>query len=401
MKGKTIQGRITTVLAASLVLVGLIGGLALYYLAELSRNIGQVIRKDVLVVRGAEKVKGTFLDLQRAERLYWDSLGRSEPVLQDIQKDLDGFREALDEHLQLATAPENRQVLTQLSDLFEKYRTVLREASGGQEPEQIRAEEKKAAALGQEMGELIDGALSLRYLELDRHQADIQVLIANANRNMLLFLLLSVGGGVLLVSLAPSRVTAPFKKFIAAINQVEELKFDTRLPETGYREIAQVGRSINRLVDRIRTFDELKQKKIQFEARKQRVLANMVDLGVMLLTVEGEILFMNAQLAKTLNLGSEAYQYKNFRLVSLPEEIKDMVQDVLKKKQRMDSRMMILVYREKAEKEGKAVECNVDAGLVRDDEGAIANVVITFEDISSPGGQSVFKRITIVEQELI
>lgn len=389
------------VLIAALVLLGLVGALSLYYFSEVSHSIGHILRRDITVLRNGEKLKGILEDTRRLEKLYFEGIRRSgEPV--DIGVNIDDLQSESEEQLELAVMPHNREYLQQLLDLVKKYRETVKEAAKEDLPvDRVVAMEKTAQQLTQQMEDLVVEFLTRRYQEMDRHHEEIEILVTNANRNMLLFLFLCVVGGLVLVWLAPSRVAEPFQKFIRAIREVEELKFDTKLPEIGYEEVAQVSRSINRLIDRVRVFDELKQKKILFEARKQRVLANMVDLGVMMLTLNGEILFMNSQLAKILKLKTESYRYKNFRLVALPEELKDMVEDILKKKQRVDSRMLILMYREKGDKEEKAVECNMDASLVRNEEGEIENIIITFEDISNPIGQSVFKRISIREQELL
>lgn len=288
---RPIQSRITTVLIVSILLIAVMGVLSLYYFSQISGDIDQIIKSDIIAERSAQKMEGMFLDLK--------------------------------------------------------------------------------------------------------------MLIANAHRNMLLVLFICLAGGLILVFLAPRRVTAPFRRYIDAVKEVEELKFDTKLPIKGDDEVAELGTSINNLIDRFCTFDEMKQKRIQFEKSKQRVLANMLDQGVMMIAIEGDILFLNAQLAKILDLDTESYQGKDHHVVSIPEELKEMIAEVLKKKEKIDSRMMIFHYKEKGEKEKKAVEVLVDAGLVRNFKGLVVNIIITFEDITNPPGSSVFKRISITEQALV
>lgn len=401
---KTIQNRITLVLVAAIALIALIGILSLYYFSQISTDIDQIIKSDIMATRSAEKVKGLVLDLRNSQKVYFEAVKSGEVPI-DIERQIDDFETALEEHQKSFLIPENQERLGKIIQSSKEYRALVQSIKP-EETEikisEVRTIEKKTLKISDEMRNLIKELLTTRYRQLEEHQADIEVLTSKAHRNMLLFLFICAAGGILLVIIAPTRVTAPFKKYIDAINEVEDLKFETKLPVKGSDEVALLGKSINRLVDRFRTFDEIKRKRIRFERSKQRVLANMLDLGVMMLAIEGDVLFMNAQLAKILNLNTEEFQGKDFKKVNiLPEELKEMISEVLKKKERVDSRMMILNYQNKNEKEKNAVEVLVDVGLVRNYQGNVVNLVITFEDITNPAGQSVFKRISIIEQELI
>lgn len=399
---KTIQSRITLVLIAAIALIALIGGLSLYYFTQISTDIDQIIKGDIRAERSAEKIKGLILDLRNAQKIYFEAVKIGEEPI-DIERQLEDFEKALQEH-QTFLLPENTERHNKISQLTTEYRDLLQSIQPdetGTNAIKIRSAEKKMLKISKEMRSLISELLSTRYDALEEHQGDIRVLISKAHRNMLLLFGICAFGGLFLIILAPTRVTAPFKRYISAINEVEDLKFETQLPVTGHDEVAQLGKSINRLIHRFSTFDEIKRKRIRFEKSKQRVLANMLDLGVMMMAIEGEVLFMNAQLAKILNLNTEEYQGKDYKKVSIPEELKEMISEVLKKKERLDSRMMILNYVNKNGKEKIAVEVLVDVGLVRNYQGNVVNLAITFEDITNPPGQSVFKRISIIDQELI
>ena len=141
----------------------------------------------------------------------------------------------------------------------------------------------------------------------------------------------------------------------------------------------------------------MKRKKIQFEKRKMQVLSDIINLGVVTLSIEGEVLFLNAQMAKFLNLDTESFQKKDFHFVRLPEEIKEVFEAALQKKEKFDNRMVILTYQkqdENGEAHDEAVELLVDAGMIRNYVGDVANIIMTFEDISDKPQESIFKRIS-------
>ena len=65
---------------------------------------------------------------------------------------------------------------------------------------------------------------------------------------------------------------------------------------------------------------------------------------------------------------------------------------------------MILNYIDKKEpnrESNSAIEVLVDVGLVRNYQGTVVNIIITFEDITNPDADSVFKRISFKEQDLV
>lgn len=405
-KNNSIQSRISLVLLLAFLLIALIGGFSLVYFTQISGFLDRTVKSDILADRYAREIKETILDLRIAQKLYLESL-KSKSERFDIQRTLDRLEKDLLKNQKVAFTEVNKQRIIELIGLKKTMTDeIIRIEDILDDPEaketiNFKEFDKRFSANILKTQEIALLVATDRHKRLEQHQNEIEVLTENAYRNMLLFIFVCLGGSLALLILAPKRVTAPINRYISAIAEVEDLKFDTRLPISSEDEVATLGKSINSLIDRFRTFDEIKIKRIQFEKSKQRVMANMLDLGVMMLAIEGNILFLNAQLANLLDFESEDYQGKDYHDVDFPDELKEMISEVLKTREKIDSRMMIFYYNKKGQDDKQAVEVLVDVGLVRNYQGDVVNLIITFDDITNPSGESVFKRISFAEQHLI
>lgn len=398
---KKIERRITLLLVISLCFVVLVGTVSIFYFSTLSKDIDQIIKTDIIIERSAEKMRVALLDLKRIERVFLEALHQGElPV--EVEEAINRFEESIKTHQNLSLLSENTTRLKELDALIAEYSKEISRLQNKANPSShsIEITEKKLLLITNKMHALINEILEIRYDTLSQRQEKMDWVISNAKRNMLFLVVFVLGGGTLLIILAPRRVTAPFRKYIAAIHEIEDLKFGIRLPIKGDDEVAQLGKAMNHLIEKLTTFDEIKEKRIRFDKNKQRVLMNMIDQGVMIISKEGDILSMNSQLTNFLNLDSAHYEEQDYHMVDLPEELKEMIKEALKSKEKVNSRMMILNHTNSENDQEFAIEVLVDIGLVRNYKGDVVNLIFTIEDISHPRGASVFKRISLGEEKL-
>lgn len=401
---KTIQSRITLVLVIAMLMIGIIGGLALYSFNRTSEDINQLIKNDIRTEVSAERIFNQILQMEQLQNLILAN-PKKNPTnsFRPLERLSERILANIEKHANLKLVKQNQERTLKLKEIILDYKKqidpfVSLKASEIENPNYAQLKEELDLTINQAKN-LAHRISEIGRERLRKHEKQTETFISKANRNMLFFLFAFFISGVLLVFIAPRKVTAPFRRYIYALKEVEELNFDTRLPITSRDEVGQLGVVINRLLERFHKLDIIKQKRIQFEKNKQRVLANMLDLGVMLLAKEGDILSMNAQLAKILDLKTEEYQGKHFQKIELPEEVKETINEVLTNKERFDSRMMLLNYRANEKKE--TLEVLVDVGLVRNYQGKVVNFIITFDDITNSPGESVFRRISLTEQKLV
>src|SRR5690606_35888478 len=115
--------------------------------------------------------------------------------------------------------------------------------------------------------------LNDRYKELESHQEQINRLSSDAQRNMIIVVLLMLLSGLALGFVAPNVVVTPFRKMVQAINEVRTGKLNISIPVEADDEIGTIAKSLNTMIAELREFDEMKIKRIAFEKRRFETLA--------------------------------------------------------------------------------------------------------------------------------
>lgn len=408
----TIENRIKLILAVALSLVVLMGSVTLYYFAEISQDLELVIGTDIELERSGQKLRQLYFDLKNVERIYiysFRNAGEREldqtvaALMEEVLKKYFGSIEENLEHKKMSG--ENRERLLTLRGNLGHYREVINRAEKSRrEGSAVDIEffAKELKKLLEEQDKVINQFLSSRYQTFQSHQAGMETMLANAKRNIFLLISLGILAVGIIIYLAPQRVLMPIRTYVNALRELKDLKFDVRLPVFHDNELTDLGHEINSFIDAFLEFDTMKVKKIQFEKRKLQVLSDILNLGVVIISIEGDVLFMNAQMASFLKLSSENFQKKDFHFVRLPDELKELFEEAVAKKEKFENRMIILSY-SKQDEEGvehsEAIELLVDAGMVRNYVGEVANIIFTFEDISNPHSESIFKRISFHHKE--
>lgn len=413
----TIQGRLKLILGTSMILVGLMGAVSLYYFAVISEDLELVIGTDIKWERSSQEFRRLYSDLKQNQNSYLTMSARKGDATKDIEafqsvkETLARFEGAVQNHLGAKKAEIQDVVIAQLlrdlninlatySKVFSEYANAIKDDNS-----QLAATLRKR--LGVEAKEIEEQIVRFRdhvAKRLAGHQEDMSRVLNNARRNIVLLISLSAIALVMIFFMAPQKVVQPIRTYINALRELRDLKFDVRLPTHSRTELSVLGKEINAFIDEFLEFDTMKVKKIQFEKRKLQVLSDILNLGVVVVSIEGDILFMNAQMAQFLGLSSEDFHKKDFHFVRLSEELKDLFEEALQKKEKFENRMMILPYK-KVEDNGdtheEAVELLVDAGMVRNYVGEVANIIFTFEDITNAPTDSIFKRISFKKKELV
>lgn len=408
----TIENRIKLILAIALSLVVLMGSVTLYYFTAISQNLETVIGTDIELERTGQRLKEVYFELQNVEKIYLYSLqNTTDPDLNQtaaalVREVIRDYFSKIDENMQhKKISGDNVQRMANLKEKATRYETLIKDSEKLRSERQVvdlKSLEVELKENLEQQDKIINQFLSARYQTFDSHQKSLENMLSNAKRNLFLLLSLAILAVGLVIYLAPQRVLLPIRTYVNALRELKDLKFDVRLPAFQDTEIADLGYEINSFIDAFLEFDTMKVKKIQFEKRKLQVLSDILNLGVIIISIEGDVLFMNAQIASFLKLSSENFQKKDFHFVRLPEELKELFDEAMSKKEKFENRMIFLTYMradEEGEEHEEAVELLVDAGMVRNYIGEVANIVFTFEDISNSHDRSIFKRISFHHRE--
>lgn len=408
----SIQNRIKLILVVALGLVIVMGSVTMYYFTQLYQDVEWIYGSDFKLKRSAEELKQNFFNLEKIEKNFLKTLkpGINEEIVEytrlEMSELLQNYFTSIEENLKIEKiSGKNKAHLTDLQNNLKEYQALIKKTitdSVKGEPFSINSLQNELKLLVEGQDKLINAFMSSRYRQFQDHQEHINNMITNAKRNLFLLISLGILTIALIIYLAPQHVVRPIRTYINGLRELQDLKFDVRLPIYQKNELGKLGQEINAFIDAFLDFDTMKVKKIQFEKRKLQVLADILNLGVVIVSIEGDVLFMNAQMASVLHLSSENFHKKDFHFVRLPDDIKLLFEDAILKKEKFENRMVIMPI-SKENEEGKeteeSVELLVDAAVVRNYIGEVANVIFTFEDISNKASESIFKRMSFYHKE--
>ena len=131
--------------------------------------------------------------------------------------------------------------------------------------------------------------------------------------------------------LSQEKIALPFKKIKDAIRELQENNFDVSIYYTQDDEIGEISREMNKMIQSIKLFDELRTDRISVEKRKFDVLANMVKRPVLLANANSKIVYMNNQLYSLMQIQSDDIIGKEITETVMPDSIVESFELAIKK----------------------------------------------------------------------
>jgi PAS domain-containing protein len=96
-----------------------------------------------------------------------------------------------------------------------------------------------------------------------------------------------------------------YKRIIERLSSERSTNFNLNIqfPETD--EFGNLGKWLNRFIEKVREFDRIKVERLRTSQQKITALSENMEKGVILLTGENRVSYVNGQFVKLLNIGSK------------------------------------------------------------------------------------------------
>lgn len=350
---RTIAGRITLGMLAATLLVSPVVVLSLFYSGLMNRAIQRTVDVDIELMRTADRITVSFLTARRHEKnytIFGDSSyltggrealdhvaalcrrgRRLDPTLalhfDSIVADIGIYRALLDTLAQLP--PQTLSSPAQLEDwnrIRARHQLLLDLAFAAEEPAVRESLAAEAAAVASEIELPLRGGIAGRLLaarmrsveesiirrtdtiariataRVHSSRSRVRQLNAWAQRNIILVLALSTIVLVWLIATTPRRILLPLKRIGNALARAEEGDLDIHVTIRSGDELETLGRQLNRVLARLREFDERKTNRILLLERRFRLLAASIAEGVLVVDRAPNIVFANAALEPLLGV---------------------------------------------------------------------------------------------------
>ncbi|MBL7663603.1 MAG: PAS domain-containing protein [Bacteriovoracaceae bacterium] len=177
----------------------------------------------------------------------------------------------------------------------------------------------------------------IQRIQLEERDRQVQKIIEETKRNMLITLIITFLFTILLTLVIPGKIALPFKKINDAIRELQECNFDVSIYYDQDDEIGELSREINKMISSMKTFDELRANRIQMEHRKFDALANMLKKMVLISNAKGELIYLNNSLYSLLDFQTDDVLNKSIADTLISDSIVETMDLAIKRRSKIEN----------------------------------------------------------------
>lgn len=285
-------------LAAGLVLVGLV---ALNTLETLSQSSQLILRDNFRSVLAAQRMKDAAERVDSAAAFR--AAGRPDKADEQAPANIQAFESQLEAQERNITEPGEAEATRRLRTVWNEYVAKYQAYSRRRDEQELRRryfEELQPAFL-----RVKDAAERILEINQDAMLLKSERARGTAERNrtlLLLAILSALGLGLLASVMLTRRALRPLQLLSLAVRRIGEGDLDARARIEGKDEIAQVGRELDTMADKLREYRSSSLGELlQAQQASQAAIDSLPD-PVIVLSLEGQVLNVNQAAENLLRL---------------------------------------------------------------------------------------------------
>lgn len=185
----------------------------------------------------------------------------------------------------------------------------------------------------------------IQYFQSVERDRKIKNIINETKKNMMITLIIGFLGTIILGLVIPGKIALPFKKIKDAIRELQDCNFDVSIFYNQEDEIGEIAKEMNKMINSLKIFEELRANRIAMENRKFDALANMVKRPVLVADAGGHIKYMNNRVYSLIKVQSEDVINKEMRETVLPKSIIDCYETAIKRRSKIENAQIVITTR--------------------------------------------------------
>jgi HAMP domain-containing protein len=333
-----------------------IGFTVFYFLNSLNKQIEDITNNTNQVSLLTDEVRISAVSILKMQKKILTNQATEED-LDKLNALCDGFHSQLQRLDSFYNEVEVKTTIAKMIGYVDSLKTVLSKVS---------VSNKRDKAGINTIGELADKILDafsefqdMQYYQNEQRDKQIKTIISETRRYMLIVLIITFLITILMSLVIPGRIALPFKKINDAVRELQDCNFDVSIYYNQDDEIGELASEINKMISNMKYFEELRSDRISVEHRKFDILANMIKKNVLIANANGELIYLNNQMYKILNVESEDILSKKMEDTSIPDSIKEAYELALKRRAKIDNAEIIITHKVKTEMqddEGETIE---------------------------------------------
>ncbi len=357
----SLKRRIASSFGIANIMVLIIGFTVFYYLNSLNDQIENITSNTNQISLLTDEIRISAVSILKAQKKILTNKAKEED-LKNLNILCDGFHSQLKRLDSFYTEVQIKTIISKMIGYVDSLQTLLSKVSIYNNRDNVGL-----SAIG-ELADKILEAFSefqdIQYYQNEQRDKQLKGIIGETRRYMLIVLIITFLATIILSLVIPGKIALPFKKINDAVRELQDCNFDVSIYYNQDDEIGELAKEINKMIGSMKNFEELRTDRISVEHRKFDILANMIKKNVLIANANGELIYLNNQMYKLLNVDSESVLNKNMEDTLIPESISDAYDLALKRRSKIENSEIKIVetktVEEKNEESGEVDEKEIE-----------------------------------------
>ncbi len=318
------------------------------FLNSLNREIESITAQSARIITLTDEIRISAVSILKYQRrLLTDPAKNSGQMVDRITSLCESFTSQLQSLDSLYRDPDIKKVIAQMLSYVDSLKVVLSKTS------LFHRDSAGMASIGELADKILESYSEFQdyqYVQGTERDKKVRKVINDTKRSMMITLIIGFLGTIILGLVIPGKIALPFKKIKDAIRELQNCNFDVSIYYTQQDEIGEIASEMNKMIENMKEFDELRTDRISLEHRKFDALANMIRKPILVANAEGKIMYMNNTTFSLLQLQSEDVLGKDMRETLVPLTIVESFELAIKRRSKIDN-ATIKIYGRRSEKD--------------------------------------------------
>jgi nitrogen fixation/metabolism regulation signal transduction histidine kinase len=342
----SLKKRIATSFVGANLMVLTIGFTVFYFLNSLNKQIEDITNNTNQVSLLTDEVRISAVSILKMQKKILTKKA-NEDDLDKLNSLCDGFSSQLQRLDSFYKEVEVKTTISKMIGYVDSLKTILSKVS------LFNSRDNAGIYTIGELADKILDAFSefqdMQYYQNEQRDKQIKSIIGETRRYMLIVLIITFLFTILMSLVIPGKIALPFKKINDAVRELQECNFDVSIYYNQNDEIGELARELNKMIASMKYFEELRTDRVSVEHRKFDILANMIKKHVLIANANGELIYLNNQMYKILDVESEDVLDKNMSDTKIPLSIRESYELALKRRSKIENSEIVITHKVKSE----------------------------------------------------
>lgn len=339
----SLKRRVATSFIIANIVVLVMGFTVFFFLDSLNTQISNITINSNKISLLTDEVRISAVAILKMQKKILTTKPTSED-LKRLENLCEGFQSQLQRLDSFYVEVEAKKIISKMQGYVDSLKTIVSKSS-------LFYRDGGGLSTINELTDKILEAFSefqdIQYFQNEQRDKQVKSIIGETRRNMLITLIITFLGTILLSLVVPGKIAMPFKKINDAVRELQDCNYDVSIYYDLDDEIGELARELNKMIQNMKKFEQLRTDRISVEHRKFDTLANMIKKNIMIANAKGDLIYMNNPMYALLEMQSDDVINKNITDTLMPDSIIETFEVAIKRRSKIENAEISIPKRKK------------------------------------------------------